>query len=203
MCSRRTCCLYGIGWWYVGNCIVRNSLILLSGVTDQSCSVAGPLLGGVFTDKVTWRLCFYINLPLGAITIGTVIFVYHESGEHKVKLNGWREYLKSFDPTGNLVLIPAVICLFLALQWGGTTYAWSNGRIIALFVVFGILISIFIFLQIWNQDNAMIPPKLLKIRSVWAAVAFNFFIAASFFILAYYIPIWFQQVPQFEIDCLL
>jgi len=131
------------------------------------------------------RLCFYINLPLGAITIGTVIFVYHASNEHKVVLHGWREYLKSFDPTGNLVLIPAVICLFLALQWGGTTYAWSEGRIIALFVVFGILIAIFIFLQFWNKENAMIPPKLLKVRSIWAAVAFNFFIAASFFILAY------------------
>lgn len=162
---------------------------------------ASTHVSGSWSDKVLtnilfhrWRLCFYINLPLGAITIGTVIFVYHERSGGKVQLNGWREYVKSFDPTGNIVLIPAVISLFLALQWGGTTHPWSNGRIIGLFVVFGVLITVFVFLQFWNKENAMVPPRLLKMRPIWAANSFNFCIAASFFILAYYVPIWFQAV---------
>lgn len=59
-----------------------------------------------------------------------------------------------FDPIGTLLFIPAIVCLLLALQWGGTTYAWDSGRIIALFVVFGVCILVFIFVQWYLGDDA-------------------------------------------------
>jgi len=71
---------------------------------------------------------------------------------------GWRERIKEFDLYGTAVFIPSIICLLLALQWGGTKYPWSDGRIIALFVVFGVLISIFISIQFWKQDSATVSP---------------------------------------------
>ncbi|KAH7381082.1 major facilitator superfamily domain-containing protein [Cadophora sp. MPI-SDFR-AT-0126] len=156
-------------------------------------SVAGPLLGGVFTDKITWRLCFYINLPVGLITILAVVFFYHQSDRPTVAM-GWRARLKTFNITGNVFLMPAVICLLLALQWGGTTYPWRSVRIIAMFAVFAILIIGFTVVQFLQPENAMVPPRLLRKRSIWAACIYSFTISGAFFILSYYLSIWFQAV---------
>lgn len=67
---------------------------------------------------------------------------------------GFKARFMQFDPIGTLLFIPAIVCLLLALQWGGTTYAWGSGRIIALFVVFGVCILVFIFVQWWLGDDA-------------------------------------------------
>jgi hypothetical protein len=107
---------------------------------------------------------------------------------------GWKERVKEFDLYGTIVFIPAIICLLLALQWGGTQYPWGSGRIIALFVVFGVLIAIFIVIQVWKQDSATIPPSIMKKRSMAAAAWFAFTLGSAFLLLIYYLPIWFQAV---------
>jgi hypothetical protein len=90
--------------------------------------------------------------------------------------------------------MPAVVCILLALQWGGTTYAWHNGRIIALFVLFGILIIVFLTIQWRMQEDATVPPRIFKIRTIWPCAIYQFALGAGFFIFIYYVPIWFQAV---------
>jgi hypothetical protein len=123
-----------------------------------------------------------------------IVFLFHEPERPEVASIGFKERLKSFDLVGNVFLMPAVISLFLALQWGGSKYPWANGRIIALFVVFGVLIACFVAVQFWRPDTAMVPPRLIAKRSIWAACLYAFLMAGSFFILTYYMPIWFQAV---------
>jgi hypothetical protein len=102
--------------------------------------------------------------------------------------------IKDLDLLGACILIPAVVCLLLALQWGGSTYPWDNSRIIGLFVGFGCLIIIFIFAQLRIGDRATLPPRILAQRTMAAAVCFATMFEAAFFVLVFYLPLYFQSV---------
>lgn len=103
-------------------------------------------------------------------------------------------HIKRLDPIGTVIFVPSIICLLLALQWGGSTYAWSSWHIIVLFVVFGVLFLAFAVVQVLTPETASIPVRIITQRSVFFATMFTFFIAGSMLMLVYYLPIWFQTV---------
>ena len=156
-------------------------------------AVLGPILGGIFTSDLTWRWCFYINLPFGGVTIVVLLFFLPPIERPELNSISLKEKGKKIDFVGLLIFIPTVTCLLLAMEWGGSTYPWNNGRIIALFVVFGVLAIVFVAFERWKGAEATLPVHIITQRSV-AAAAWNAFCnGASFFLLIYYIPFW-QQV---------
>jgi hypothetical protein len=136
---------------------------------------------------------FSVNLPIGAVVIVAVMLILKPTEPFKKGLSA-KEKLLQLDPLGTFFLLPCLICLLLALQWGGSSLAWSNGKIIALLVVFSVLLIAFIIVQITTQKTAQIPARIIKNRSILAGGFFVFTVAGSMMIMVYFIPIWFQAV---------
>ena len=99
----------------------RPKLQGLFGAIFGLASIVGPLMGGVFTSNVTRRWCFYINLPFGGVAIVVIAFCLKVPDRDTTKLP-WKEKLSQLDAFGTALLIPGMVCLLLALQWGGQTY---------------------------------------------------------------------------------
>ena len=106
----------------------------------------------------------------------------------------WREKISRLDIPGTLVFLPSIVCLLLALQWGGQQYSWHDGRIIALLTVFAVLFVAFVAIQIWRQEAATVPPRILKQRTIAAGTFYSFCLGSSFFLIVYYLSVWFQAI---------
>ena len=98
------------------------------------------------------------------------------------------------DLLGAFFLICSIICLLLALQWGGTTYAWSDSKVWGCLLGFGLIITVFIGLQFWRGDKATIPPRIVCQRTVLGGCLFCMFMALALYAHIYYLPFYFQAV---------
>lgn len=170
----------------------------IMGATYGVASVLGPLLGGAFTDSsVTWRFCFYVNLPIGAVSVAIIFFVFRTpeiSKSDKARQAPLMEKFKQMDIPGMLTIMAAIVCLLLALQWAGVTKSWKSADVIGTLVGFGILMAVFTMVEYSQGQNAMIVPKIMRQRVVLIGSLFSFFLGSAFFVLLYYIPIYFQAV---------
>ncbi|KAI0814137.1 MFS gliotoxin efflux transporter glia [Xylaria sp. FL0064] len=171
-----------------------NIIIGLLGAVFSLSSVVGPLLGGAFTQNLTWRWCFWINLPVGGVALFALLFFKPpERSRSKVKM-GLRETIATFDPIGLIIIIGSLVIFFLVLQWAGISKPWNSGTVIALLVVWILLTIGWIVLEWFQKDRALMSPRILSNRHLAACAFYIFFLSSANFSLIYNIPIYFQAV---------
>ncbi|PQE23615.1 MFS transporter protein [Rutstroemia sp. NJR-2017a BVV2] len=181
--------------------------LFISTLTSMAAVAAltGPPLGGLFTDipRLTWRFCFWINLQLslpvltdhaavGAIALTLLFFGFPKPTQVPSKLNA-KQMLKALDIPGTVLFVSSMISLFLALQWGGTRYLWSNPRVWGLLLASGLLFSSFLALQIYLGDRATIPPRIFRNRSLTLSLCASALLYLGTTVHVFYLPFYFQS----------
>ncbi|HEY8912761.1 MDR family MFS transporter [Lacisediminihabitans sp.] len=157
----------------------------IMGAVFAISSVAGPLLGGFFTDGPGWRWAFWMNLPLGAIAIASAVFF--------LKLPKGSTSKPRIDYAGMTVLALAATCLVLFTTWGGNTYDWNSPVILGL--IAGTVVAAVAFLLIERRAaEPVIPLHLFKNRNFNLTTAAGLIVGVAMFGALAYMPTYLQMV---------
>lgn len=172
----------------------RPALIGMVSMAYAIAAVLGPIIGGAFTEGVTWRWCFFINLPLGGAAAAAFFFFYKTPAFAKPVQATPREKALQMDFGGIALLMALIISYILAFQYGGQTHAWNSSVVIGLIVGAIAILVTFIFWERWLGDRAMIVGKVASKKHVLVGSAYMFFFAGAWFVVLYYLPLYFESV---------
>ncbi|MFI9172996.1 MDR family MFS transporter [Streptomyces lincolnensis] len=156
----------------------------LFGAVFGATSVLGPLLGGLFTEHLSWRWVFYINLPIGVVAlavIATVLRIPRKSERHVI------------DYLGTFLIASVATCLVLVASLGGTTWAWGSARIIGL-AVLGVVLAVAFVAVERRAAEPVLPLKLFRIRTFTLSAVISFIVGFAMFGAMTYLPTFLQVV---------
>lgn len=161
----------------------RGKMTAMFGAVFGASSVLGPLLGAYITQYISWHWIFYVNIPLGVISLWMILRYYQESPQHlKLKI----------DWLGAIFMVISVVSLMFALEFGQTA-GWTSPAILGLFAAFALFFTLFLFVET-KAAEPIISLWLFKQRTFAAAQILAFLYGGTFIILTIFIPIFVSAV---------
>jgi multidrug resistance protein len=155
---------------------------VIGGVWALASSL-GPIVGGLFTQKVSWRWCFWVNLPLDGLAFLIILFVL----DLHTPRTPIRKGLKAVDWLGALTMVGGTIMLLLGLEMGGITFPWKSATIICLIIFGAIMIGLFFLIEWRVAPYPLMPLDIFSKRSNLAALGVCFFHSFVFISGSYYL----------------
>ncbi|WP_066955443.1 MDR family MFS transporter [Streptomyces lushanensis] len=156
----------------------------LFGAVFGATSVLGPLLGGFFTQELSWRWVFYINLPVGGVALAVIAAFLH------IPVHRTRH---TIDYLGTLLIASVAICLVLVASLGGTTWPWSSAEIIGLAALGAVLLALFVHAE-RRAAEPVLPLRLFRLRAFTLIAVISFVVGFAMFGAMTYLPTFLQVV---------
>ncbi|KAI8607693.1 major facilitator superfamily domain-containing protein [Chytriomyces sp. MP71] len=169
----------------------RGAYLGLIGAVYGFASVISPIIGGIMIDSIGWRWVFYINLPIGAITVLTTIFFLKFPSTTLTEIHA---NFHKLDIVGSFLVVVFMICCLVPLQGGGVNFPWNSPAIIALFLLATVFHTLFLIWEANWAPNPIIPFALLRNVHASATYVSVFFSGACFYVHTFYLSLWFQVV---------
>ncbi|MFE4172512.1 DHA2 family efflux MFS transporter permease subunit [Streptomyces sp. NPDC056909] len=156
----------------------------LFGAVFGATSVLGPLLGGFFTQELSWRWVFYINLPVGGVALAVIAAFLH------IPVHRTRH---TIDYLGTALIASVAICLVLVASLGGTTWAWGSAEIIGLAALGAVLLALFVHAE-RRATEPVLPLRLFRLRAFTLIAVISFVVGFAMFGAMTYLPTFLQVV---------
>ncbi|KUM81039.1 MDR family MFS transporter [Streptomyces curacoi] len=156
----------------------------LFGAVFGATSVLGPLLGGVFTEHLSWRWVFYINLPVGVVALAVIAAVL------RIPRKATRHVI---DYLGTFLIASVATCLVLVASLGGTTWSWGSAQILGLAVLGAVLAVAFVAVE-RRAAEPVLPLKLFRVRTFALSAVISFVVGFAMFGAMTYLPTFLQVV---------
>ncbi|PVU87131.1 hypothetical protein BB559_006207 [Furculomyces boomerangus] len=168
----------------------RGKFASLTSATFGVASLAGPLLGGIIADRLSWRWCFFINLPIGAIATVVIITLV----KVKPTKGSMKEKVKKIDFLGMLLFLIGLTLILLALNLGGVSFPWKSPLVVSFFIVGFIILCIFVLVEMKFAVQPIIPMYLFRNRNVVCLILALFLASFGMYGVTYYMPLYYTVV---------